>query len=78
MDLCCYRDILPQLERCKGDPSDIVDLFALSAPQMKALYVTYCKGKHRSEDIYNENVEYLQVCVFVLNIMFLMNSGIER
>jgi serine/threonine protein kinase len=54
------REILPQLEGCRDNLSDLADLFALSAQQMKALYVTYCQGKHRSEDVYNEHIEYLE------------------
>lgn len=55
------REMLPQLKHCKKDPNNIVDLFALSGTQLKALYVTYCRGKHRSEDIYQDHIEYLQV-----------------
>lgn len=67
--------MLPQLEK---SPEDIVDLFALSGPQMKRLYVTYCKGKHRSEEIYKDHIEYLQVShlynivSFILGIILLL------
>lgn len=50
--------MLPQLE---SSPQDIVDLFSLSGPHLRRLYVQYCKGKRRSEEIYREHFDYLQV-----------------
>ena len=56
-----YSEILPKLIECQSDPSGLIDLFALSSPQFNFLYVNYCIGRHRSEDIYKDNSDYLEV-----------------
>ena len=56
-----FREVLPRLESCQENQNALVDLFSLASPQLKSLYVTYCKGTHRSKDIYREYLEYLQV-----------------
>ena len=56
-----FREVLPRLENCHLNPSGLVELFSFASPQMKSLYVAYCRGQKRSESILRENIDFFKV-----------------
>ena len=54
-------EMLPKLTECQSDASGLINLFAHSSPQLNFLYVNYCIGRHRSEEICRDNGDYLEV-----------------
>lgn len=59
--LLVHREMVPQLEKCQEDMAGIGGVFTLAAPSLKSLYVTYCRGKPRSDDIYQDHLDHMQV-----------------
>ena len=70
--------MLPKLQECLQDAANTSDVFMSSASHLKRLYVTYCLGKRRSEDIIGDNMDTLKVtvcvCELVIDIDFVHRS----